>query len=333
MNECDYIVSRTSFYLDDELRADERRAFEEHLASCQNCRDAVSTERRFLDSVREAGPLYETPFDLRRRIEEIASRGCLREAQAPETSSTPLALVAQPASRFARFGRIQRVASVSAIGMLLVLLGICYLRRPDEPGMARLPSEFAILAVDTHQKHLGGGLALEITSTSPETVSNWFADQVSFGVKLPNYQEASGQDHLYRIEGGAVVGFKNDRAAYVSYQMDKQPISLLVTSDSVAAPSGGEEIASKGITFHCDTINGLKVITWQDRGLTYALVSNLKERGQQSCLVCHQGTRDSDFLEGFNVGPPGGVHSSRTGRDSTAERLDLDGNLHDSASD
>jgi hypothetical protein len=38
------------------------------------------------------------------------------------------------------------------------------------------------------------------------------------------------------------------------------------------------------------------VITWSDRGLTYALVSDLEERGQHSCIVCHQGTKDQDFI-------------------------------------
>ena len=144
----------------------------------------------------------------------------------------------------------------------------------------------------------------------------------------------SGQAQLYRIEGGRVVRFKNDYAAYVSYQMDRQPISLLVTSDSVAAPGGGDEIVSKGITFHYDSIDGLKVITWSDRGLTYALVSNLKERGQQSCLVCHQGTKDTDFLEGFNTGPPGTRQWAQTGRASVADHLHQpDRQLPASASD
>jgi hypothetical protein len=79
--------------------------------------------------------------------------------------------------------------------------------------------------------------------------------------------------------------------------MRRQQISLLVTSSAVVLPSGGEEIASKGMTFHYDSIDGLKVITWSDRGLTYALVSDLEERGQQSCIVCHQGTKDQDFIE------------------------------------
>jgi hypothetical protein len=79
--------------------------------------------------------------------------------------------------------------------------------------------------------------------------------------------------------------------------MKDQPISLVITSDSVARPSGGEQIASRGLRFHFNAIDGLKVITWSDRGLTYALVSDLEERGQQSCIVCHQGTKDQDFIE------------------------------------
>jgi hypothetical protein len=214
----------------------------------------------------------------------------------------------------------------------VVLSGIVYFRKAGR-GPARLPSEFAVLAVDTHQQHLAGGLDLQVESTSPRDVSKWFAGQVSFKVELPNYQEVSGQDQLYRVEGGRVVKFKNDFAAYVSYQMDKQPISLLVTSDSVAAPAGGEEIVSKGITFHYDSIDGLKVITWSDRGLTYALVSNLKERGQKSCMVCHQGTKDMDFLEGFDLHPPGAASSSPLQRASNRVGLDSRSSLSTNASD
>ena len=79
--------------------------------------------------------------------------------------------------------------------------------------------------------------------------------------------------------------------------MKERPISLVITSALAAQPSGGEEISSRGLKFHYNAIDGLKVITWSDRGLTYALVSDLDERGQQSCIVCHEGTKDRDFIE------------------------------------
>ncbi|MBO0858343.1 MAG: hypothetical protein J2P21_07755 [Chloracidobacterium sp.] len=36
--------------------------------------------------------------------------------------------------------------------------------------------------------------------------------------------------------------------------------------------------------------------------LTYALVTDLEERGQQSCIVCHEGSKDRDFIEGLKPG-------------------------------
>jgi len=153
------------------------------------------------------------------------------------------------------------------------------------------------MAADTHLRHLRGQLPLEIVSAAPQQISSWFENKLSFSVKLPNYQESSGQEKLYELEGARLVGYKNDYAAYVSYQMRQRPISLVITSSLVAKPAGGQEVAAKGLTFHYDSINGLKVITWSDRGLTYALVSDLEERGQQSCVVCHHGTKDQDAID------------------------------------
>ncbi len=148
-------------------------------------------------------------------------------------------------------------------------------------------------------RRLRGQLPLEITSDSPEIISSWFAGKVSFSLKLPNYQESSGQEKLYHLEGARLVALNNDYAAYVAYKMLERPISLVVTANSTALPSDGEEIVSKGLKFHYDSIDGLKVITWSDRNLTYALVSDLEERGQQSCMVCHAGTKDQDFIKGL----------------------------------
>jgi len=142
-----------------------------------------------------------------------------------------------------------------------------------------------------------GQLPLETESDDPREISDWFVNKVNFSVKLPNYQESSGQEKLYTLEGARLVNYQNDYAAYVAYRMKDRPISLVITSDSSAKPSGGEEIASQGLKFHFNAIDGLKVITWSDRGLTYALVSDLDERGQQSCIVCHAGTKDQNFIE------------------------------------
>jgi len=297
MTPCDHIRGQIAFYLDDELRGREQAAFEAHLQECQACRQAVADERRWLESVRQARPLYSPPPALRARVEQIVSETPSPHTAPPELRRRIQRFLWPAASTTPRLFRDRRLIALVACLALIAFGGMWYVMM-DRVRVPRSPiSEFALMAVDTHLRYLRGQLPLEIVSASPAQISGWFAGKVPFSLKLPNYQESSGQEKLYRLEGARLVGFKSDYAAYVAYQMRQRPITLVVTSNSVALPSGGEEIVSKGLKFHYDSIDGLKVITWSDRGLTYALVSDLEERGQQSCLVCHAGTKDREFIE------------------------------------
>jgi anti-sigma factor RsiW len=295
MKTCARIRGQIAFYLDGELGDAERRLVARHLDECDSCRAAVDAERAFLDSVREAAPLHTASPELRARVAEI-----LEAAPAPHRAPERLRrsvsrLLGVESSKAARR---RKYASLAAAAVLvLVLGGGVWLADRLSASPLRAPSASALMAVDTHARYVRGQLPLEVATRSPEAISSWFAGKVPFGLKLPNYQEASGQELLYRIEGARLVGFEGDYAAFVTYRMGTRPISLVVTSNEVAMPSGGEEIQSRGLVFHFDVIDGLKVISWSDRGLTYALVSDLEERGQQSCFICHVGTKDRDFVE------------------------------------
>jgi anti-sigma factor RsiW len=278
--KCEDIRGRLTLYRDDELQGEERAAIEAHLSECEACASIFARELNFLDAVRKSGPLHVASPELRARVEE-------------RLSEKPLLVSAR--RRGLRYGWLVATAA----GLLVILLPVLVWRmvRIQEPSSARQPSSFALMAAETHLRRTRGQLPLEMESASPQDISAWFSNKVNFRVKLPNYQESSGQAKLYTLEGARLVGFQNDYAAYVAYRMGDRPISLVITSESAAKPSGGEEIAARGLTFHYNAINGLKVLTWSDRGLTYALVSDLDERGQQSCIVCHEGTRDRDFIE------------------------------------
>jgi anti-sigma factor RsiW len=286
-----------TFYLDDELQGSERAALESHLNNCEACREIFDAERRFLETIRDSRPLHTAAGEFRARVEKLLS-----DAPAPHTATPALRhRVYRSLWRFSSrtsglidTRRLMAIVALAGLILIVVFLGLSEYKKRMRP---KPPSDFALMAIDTHERHMRGQLPFEITSGEPEEISAWFAGKVPFGLALPNYQEQSGQEKLYELEGARLVGYKNDYAAYVAYQMQMRHISLLVTSDIVAQPYGGEEINSKGIAFHYDSIGGLKVITWSDRGLTYALVSDLEERGQQSCIVCHQGTKDQDFIE------------------------------------
>ncbi|HEX7330741.1 MAG TPA: zf-HC2 domain-containing protein [Pyrinomonadaceae bacterium] len=276
MKKCDDIRGRLTLYLDNELQGEERATVETHLSECEACAVFFAREMKLLEAVRNSGPLHEASPELRDKVRQILSEG--RRA--------PVA-VERRGSSF-----------TWAAGLLVLLLPVLvwYIVRYDPAASG--PSSFALKAAETHLSHVRGELPLEIEAPDdPQKVSSWFANKVKFSVQLPNYQESSGQEKLYTLEGARLVAYQNDYAAYVAYRMKDRPISLVITSESVAKPSGGEQILSRGLRFHYNAIDGLKVITWSDRGLTYALVSDLEERGQKSCIVCHQGTKDQDFIE------------------------------------
>ena len=284
MLKCEDIRGRLTLYLDNELQGEERGMVEAHLADCEPCAAIFARELNFLNAVRESAPLHVAPPELRAKVQKILSEGPavdIAEEKRPRLASRLSWLVA---------------AAAALLLLLLPLLVWRIVKQSSDPAV-RAPSSFALMAAETHLRHMRGQLPLEMETENPQQISSWFLNKVNFSVKLPNYQESSGQEKLYMLEGARLVGYQNDYAAYVAYRMKDRPISLVITSDSVARPSGGEEIPARGLKFHYNAIDGLKVLTWSDRGLTYALVSDLEERGQQSCIVCHEGTKDRDLLE------------------------------------
>jgi anti-sigma factor RsiW len=274
-------------YLDNELQGEERGLLEAHLAECESCAAIFTRELNFLKAVRESAPLHVAPRELRAKVQKIVSEGQKVFPVGPAAKKSPR-----------RASRVSWLVAVAA-SLLLLLLPLLVWRivKQSNTPAVRVASSFALMAADTHLRHIRGQLPLETESADPQQISSWFLNKVNFKVKLPNYQESSGQEKVYMLEGARLVNYQNDYAAYVAYRMKERPISLVITSDSAAHPSGGEEIQARGLTFHYNAIDGLKVLTWSDRGLTYALVSDLEERGQQSCIVCHEGTKDRDLLE------------------------------------
>ena len=146
-------------------------------------------------------------------------------------------------------------------------------------------------------------MPLEIGSDRPEAVSRWFAGRVPFHLTLPDYPVGPGQQKPYQLSGGRLISFRGDYAAYVAYRMEDRPISLLVTSGALVQPSGGEIMPFGRLVFHEEARDGLKIITWQDNGLTYALASDVSVERGRSCLVCHAAPSDPAKVQSFPRSP------------------------------
>lgn len=273
MNE--HPVEHIMFYVDAELQGDERRAFEQHVSQCPSCRARLEDQLRWETAIRRARPLYPVPDAFRARLTHLLTHS-------------------RPSSW--RQSRIRIVLALAAV-LVAALSILLWSQQRTTPPL----SSFALAAVDAHQRYTRQQLPLEITSESPETISQWFVGKLPFNVKLPNYPEGPGQAKPYQIVGARLMGFNQDYVAYVAYRLRNRAISLLVTTQKAAQPSGGEQIAWQGLTFHFNAINGWKVLTWSDNGLTYALVSDFEERGQASCIVCHPGPQDQRMFEGLRL--------------------------------
>ena len=177
---------------------------------------------------------------------------------------------------------------------LLVIAGVLITRPPSQPTPLS-GSRFAEIAVRTHRQHAQGNLALDLRSDSQQTLNEWLQTRLPFSLTLPASPAAPGEERPYRLRGARLVQVAGKPAAFIAYQTQTGPVSLVVTPDSVAVASGGVTVDFKKVSFHYRTLEGYKVVTWSLHGRTYALVSQEGNGTQQSCMVCHSAMRDRDL--------------------------------------
>jgi anti-sigma factor RsiW len=292
MKECGGNYGATiELYLDKELIGPDLEEFRAHLEACAACRAELEVREELLRLLHRSRPLYSAPDALRTRVMRTTE---LLPSSAPYTPPRLrrriLRVLARPLQS-AGGGLPRWPILVAAI--LLVAAGLLPI-----PSILRQVSANSYIeaAVTAHRSSLNGSLPLEIKSESPSAVTAWFAGKVPFNFRLPEAAEEVGHEQVYRLTGGRLVNYKDGYAALVSYQMQEQTISLLVSSSKSAAAAGGEEVPSGGIIFHYSKQMGFAVITWSTHGLTYALVSSLPGSGRQSCMVCHQNMANSDHF-------------------------------------
>jgi mycothiol system anti-sigma-R factor len=287
MKGCDDYSATIQLYLDRELSGQDLDDFRAHPEECEACRTELEAEERLSALLHRSRPLYSAPDALRVRVMQAAELFNSTTAHAPvhvrRRVATVLASPLQAAGRGAHNWRAFVATILLVAAGLLLLPGIMQRSRANS---------YIEAAVAAHRSFLNGSLPLEVQSDLPSVVTAWFAGKVPFTFRLPSSVEDSEHPQVYRLTGGRLVNYKNGYAALIAYQMQRQEISLLVSSSGSAVAAGGEEVPSGGIIFHYRKQASFNVITWSNHGLTYALVSSLARSGRQSCLVCHQNMAD-----------------------------------------
>ena len=307
---------------------------ERHLAFCADCRRRVSQYRRLVnrmnvDSSAAGAPQPDCPTDIdwhdvaaglwpELKAQQLITHAArcahcgplLRAAASDNPTPREEEFLAQlkapvrPAMRPTQVPDLPNQSSsnwrqlwnwkvlVPAGAMLLILASVSAGRFSSSPLSG---SEFAQFAANTHEERLNGKLALQLETGSQTRLNEWLHEESQFALALPSSSEVPREQIPYRIEGARLIGIRNKSAVYISYQMQTDPVSLIVAPVSVAVASGGVEAAFKKVNFHYYTVQGSKVVTWSVHGLTYALVSHEGNRTQRSCMVCHSTMRDRDL--------------------------------------
>jgi anti-sigma factor RsiW len=264
MMNCTEVRPRIALYVDREVTGVEALEVEAHLTDCIECRRVHDILRETVDALRGARPLYEAP---------------------EQSYATVYGMVADWEKR-----RIRRwMPALAATAVLMVAAAMSWM------SMSR--SGYGQFAARAHRSYAVGTMPLDVTSSEPQVVSRWLAPRVPFQITLPNYPE--GGPKRYSLTGARLMQYRGEDVAYLAYEMDHKPISLMISSSSRVLPEGGEKYRSGELTFYFSSEAGLRIITWEDRGLTYAQVSDLNVKGAESCVICHGAEGERRKFEGL----------------------------------
>lgn len=267
MMSCDESRAAMHRYLDGELPAHEVTGLESHLLDCAACREEHGRWQDVADAVRGAKEAY-------------------RPSPASESRVRAMLDQAQRRDRFWRLARAAAIVVVLGGGLAAWLTG--WFGQDGE--------SFRVYAAESHLRYARGRLKLDKTSGDPAVLSAWLENNLPFHLEVPAYPEAAPGDNAYELVGARLLRHHDDDVALLSYTMRDKPVSLLVASAEGREPVGGQIHRSGDLEFHFYAVDGLRLIGWVDKGLSYVIVSDVNAVGGESCVVCHgQGAERRKF--------------------------------------
>ncbi len=220
-----------------------------HLEQCAACRQFFAAEKKLSEVLRKHAPREGASSTLR---EQVLSQ----IAREQEQARGPTWL-----RRFAG-GR-------TAISVLLILLlaGFLFAGLWLRSRRAQESEQFASVLVEDHTRYQSA--ATEVTSSEPEVINAWFRDRVRFSVQPPHLADSS-------LVGGRLCNLQGHPAALISYRKPQGVISLFVLDGRDIELPKEHLITLDERPCFLATQRGYNVVMWKERGLLYALVSDIR---------------------------------------------------------
>jgi len=249
--KCGEFLRAIHLCLDDELSIMRRLQMRRHVTWCKPCRRIMDSEAG-LTSLLAADALEDSaPAGLRARIlEQISEEG----SPFPEVRSSPRHLTLLP-------------ASLLAAGFVGLLVAATVLTQDTgEP----LPSAVAQVIFEHRLYGEERKQALEMTTSDPSRMAEWFASRLGFPLELPL---VDGSDQ--RLVGGRVSSLAGRPAAYLLYEWRGHSISLIVANTMPPDLFRGRAQFVDGVALRSSGRRGVTVVWWaeEDEGRVYAAAS------------------------------------------------------------
>ncbi|MEX1137748.1 MAG: DUF4367 domain-containing protein [Bacteroidota bacterium] len=226
-----------------------------HAAGCQDCRLFFAQEKKFSSAMQKRFPRRHAPP----RLRESVLQGVANERKKAEVRSTPFRT---------RFRLRESVLGAIALAATLLLLTLFFLSRQDEVGWTESVLNLFI------QDHLAMKLKehpLDVETSDNDRLQRWLAARVDFNVTVP-------RPAALTLKGGHLCLIGGKRSVSLSFEKDAVPLTLYMIDQKGADLAGLKRVSivSGNSVFLYDS-KGCNILLWQQRGLVYALISDLSE--------------------------------------------------------
>ena len=184
-------------YVDGELDLISTREVEQHLHSCNDCRDMEQQLRVLGDALTTAAPAYRAPSHLRRNI-----RTALRREASSEHESASFWPIFAASAAFA-----------------LLILGLVFFVNNRTSHQGTVVDE----VVANHVRSLLATHLVDVASSDQHTVKPWFDGKVDFAPDVHDFSMSG-----FPLVGGRLDYLDGKTVVALVYQRNKHPINVFV---------------------------------------------------------------------------------------------------------
>lgn len=222
----------------------EHAAAQMHVHECSACNRYFREQTEWSQLLKEKVGTEEAPEPLREQVQKAIARH--RE--------TP------PQGRIQR----RRRALVAALAAVMFLPAAWLAWQAVKAPSASLLQDLC----KDHANYLSE--RREVESSEPEVIESWLRQKTRYAVHVPAFEDTE-------LLGGRLCFLRGRQAALVFYRKSDRPVSLFQFSEEGVRLRTLNQSVIEGVPIWHGAFQGYNVVAFAQRGMIYALVSDLRE--------------------------------------------------------